>query len=55
MTWEEYKAMKNKDDKARPYYIAAIRHWDEGDEYVVIAFKVCRGKNISKKEKSKEE
>lgn len=32
------EAMRNKDAKARPYYIAAIRHWDEGDEFVVIAF-----------------
>ena len=32
------EAMKSKDEKARPYYIAATRTWDEGDEYVVIAF-----------------
>lgn len=32
------EAMKNKDENTRPYYIAATRTWDSGDEYVVIAF-----------------
>lgn len=32
------EAVKNKDEKVRPYYIAATRTWDEGDEFVIIAF-----------------
>lgn len=38
------EAMRNKDEKVRPYYIAAVRHWDEGDEYVIIAFNQTKEK-----------
>lgn len=38
------KAMRNKDEKVRPYYITAVRYWNEERngtsdyEYVIIAF-----------------
>lgn len=38
------EAVKNKDEKVRPYYIAATRTWDEGDEFVIIAFNQSKEK-----------
>ena len=44
------KAMRNKDVKVRPYYITAVRYWNEewngtsDYEYVIIAFNQTKEK-----------